>query len=100
MTKILSTDETAKVLVETIGMLNAVTLTTGLLLDALMQFRNRRVKFVVEDATVPDAQADMAFDEVCAILRLMGENVSRRIASILLEGEAIPQNSPSVDTIQ
>jgi hypothetical protein len=47
-----------------------------------------------------DAQADMVFDEVCEVLRLMGESIPQRIASALLEVEASPQNAPSVDTIQ
>lgn len=100
MTKILSTEETAKVLVETVSILNAVTSTTGLLHDALMRFRERGVRFVVGDAIAPDAETDRAFDEVCEILRLMGESIPQRLASALLEGEATPQNAPSVNTIQ
>jgi len=99
VTKGLSPDDTAKVLVETVSILNAVTSTTNLLHDALMQFRERGVRFVVGDATAPDAETDRAFDEVCEILRLMGESIPQRIASALMEGEGIPQNAPSVTTI-
>ena len=100
MTKGLSPDKTGKILVETVSILNAVTSSTGLLHSALMRFRERGVRFVVGDATVPDAETDRAFDEVCEILRLMGENIPQRIASALLEGEAKPQNAPGVNTIQ
>lgn len=100
VTKSLSPYETAKVLVETIAILNATVSTTGLLHTALMRFRERGVRFVVGDAIAPDAETDRAFDEVCEILRLMGENIPQRIASALLEGEAKPQNAPSVNTIQ
>ena len=100
MTKELSPDETAKVLVETVLILNAVTSTTGLLHDALIRFRERDVRFIVGDAIAPDAETDRAFDEVCEVLRLMGESIPQRIASALLEGEAKPQNAPSVNTIQ
>lgn len=99
MTKGLSTDKAAKVLVETVSILNAVTSTTHLLHDALVRFRERGVRFVVGDATTPDAETDRAFDEVCEILRLMGENIPLRVASALLEGEATPQNAPSVNTV-
>ena len=100
VTKSLSSYETAKVLIETIAILNATVSTTGLLHDALMRFRERKVRFVVGDAIAPDAETDQAFDEVCEILRLMGESIPQRIASVLLEGEGIPQNAPSVNTIQ
>jgi hypothetical protein len=89
-----------KALAETVALLNAVSSTTGLLHDALMRFRERGVRFVVGDATVTDVETDRAFNEVCKILRLMDENIPQRIASALLEGDAIPQNTPSVDTIQ
>jgi len=62
VTKGLSPDETGKILVETVSILNAVTSTTGLLHNALMQFRERGVRFVVGDATVPDAECDKNFD--------------------------------------
>jgi len=100
LTKGLSPDETAKVLVEAVSILNAVTSTTNLLHDALIRFRERNVRFVVGDVTVPDAEAERAFNEVCEILRLMADKIPQRIASALLEGEGIPQNAPSVDTIQ
>lgn len=89
-----------KALAETVLILNAVTSTTGLLHDALMRFRERGVRFVVGDATVPDVESNRAFNEVCEILRLMGESIPKRVASALLEGEATPQNAPSVETIQ
>jgi hypothetical protein len=89
--KVLSPDKTTKVLAEAIALLNATVDTTHVLYVALMQFRER---------VVGDAETDRAFDEVCEILRLMGENIPRRVASALLEGEAIPQNAPSVNTIQ
>ena len=100
MTKGLTPDETAKILVETISMLNATVATTGLLHRALLRFRERGVRFVVGDAIAPDAETDQVFDEVCEILRLMGESIPQRIASALLEVEASPQNAPSVETIQ
>lgn len=99
VTKTLSPDETSKVLVETVSILNAVTSTTGLLHDALMRFSERGVRFIVGNAVSMDAECDRAFDEVCEILRIMGEDIPQRIASALLEGEGIPQNSPVVDTI-
>ena len=90
-----------KALVETVSILNAVTSTTNLLHDALMRFRERGVRFVVGDATVPDAETDRAFDEVCEILRLMGENIPQRIASAILSAECdAPQNAPVANTVQ
>jgi hypothetical protein len=99
VTKVLSPDETAKVLVETVSILNAVTSTTGLLHNTLMRFRERGVRFVLGDAITSDAETDRAFDEVCEVLRLMKEGIPQRVASALLEGEATPQNAPSVNTI-
>ena len=100
VTKVLSQAETAKVLGEAVSLLNAVTSTTNLLHDALVRFRERGVRFVVGDVTAPDAECDKNFDEVCEVLRLMGESIPQRIASALLEVEASPQNAPSVETIQ
>ena len=88
-----------KALDETVSILNAVASTADLLHNALMRFRDRGVRFVVGDSTAPDAETDRAFDEVCEILRLMGEGIPERIASALLEGDTIPQNDPSVGTI-
>ena len=100
MIKALSPDETAKVLVEAIAILNATVSTTGLLHDALMRFRERKVRFIVGDATVPDAESDRAFDEVCEILQLMGEGIPQRIASALLSVDCdAPQNAPGVNAI-
>jgi len=73
--------------------------TTDLLHNALMRFRERGVRFIVGDATVPDAETDQTFGEACEILRLMAEGIPTRIASVLLERGRIPQNAPSVDTI-
>ena len=99
-TKGLSPDEAAKVLAEAIAILNATVSTTDLLHNALMRFRERGVRFVVGDATVPDAETDRVFDEVCEVLRLMGENIPTRIASALLSTDCdAPQNAPSVNTI-
>lgn len=89
-----------KALAETVSILNAVTSTTGLLHDTLMRFRERGVRFVVGDAIAPDAETDRAFDEVCEILRLMGESIPQWVASALLEIEGCPQNAPSVSTLQ
>jgi len=90
-----------KALDETVSILNAVASTADLLHNALMRFRERGVRFVVGDATVPDAETDRAFDEVCEILRLMGENIPQRIASAILSAECdAPQNAPVADTVQ
>jgi hypothetical protein len=86
VTKGISPDDTVKVLVEAVSILNAVTSTTGLLHDALMRFRERGVRFVVGDGTLTDDETNRVFDEVCEILRLMGESIPQRIASALLEG--------------
>ena len=91
--KVLSDEETAKALVVTISILNAAVATTVLLHDALMRVRERGVDSM-------DAECDHALDDACEVLRLMGEGIPQRIASALLEGDAIPQNAPSVETIQ
>lgn len=91
--KVLSDEETAKALVAAISILNAAVATTGLLHDALMRVRERGIDGM-------DAECDRALDEVCEVLRLMGEGIPKRLASALLEVEGIPQNAPSVETIQ
>jgi hypothetical protein len=92
LTKGLSPDETAKVLVATISILNAAVATTGLLHDALIRVRERGVDCM-------DAECDRALDEVCEVLRLMGEGIPKRLASALLEEEGCSQNAPSVYTV-
>jgi hypothetical protein len=87
----LTKDETTKVLAEAIALLNATVDTTHVLYGALMQFRERVVR---------DAETDKAFDDALEILRLMGENIPRRIASVFMDGECdTAQNAPSVDTL-
>jgi hypothetical protein len=99
--KLLSTEETAKVLVATISILNAAASTTDLLRKALLKFRERKVRFVVGDAVSMDAECDRAFEEVCEILRIMNENIPQRIAEALLNGEcASAQNAPTTETLQ
>jgi hypothetical protein len=90
--KVLSPDETTKILAEAIVLLNATVDTTHVLYDALMQYRERVVR---------DAETDKAFDDALEILRLMGENIPKRITSVFFDGECdADQNAPSVDTIQ
>jgi len=100
VTKTLSPDETANALAEVITILNTASGTAGLLYRTLMRLRERGVRFVVGGATVTDVEADRVFDEVCEILRLMGENIPQRISSALLEGARFPQNAPGVNTTQ
>lgn len=101
LTKLLTPNETAKALVETIAILNAATQTTDILYTSLMAFRERKVKFVVGDVESMDAESDRAFDEACAILLLMKEGIPQRIAKVLIDGEcASTQNAPSVETLQ
>ena len=85
--KVLSGEKIANALVATISILNAAVATTSLIHDALMRVRERGVDGM-------DAECDRALDEVCDVLRLMGEGIPKRLASALLEVEA-SQNAPS-----
>lgn len=100
MTKVLSQAEAAKVMVETTKILGEVISTSNALHEALMRFRERKVRFIVGAAESMDSECDQTFGEACEILRLMAESIPTRIASALLSVECdAPQNAPGVNTI-
>lgn len=84
--------EATKVLSGAVSILNASADTVRVLRDTLLKCRERGVRF-------PDAETDRDFDEVCEILRLMGEGIPIQLAAAMLEGEGAFQNVPTVDTI-
>ncbi|MHB8939869.1 MAG: hypothetical protein ACYC7K_00485 [Desulfobacteria bacterium] len=81
-----------KVFTEAVSILNASAATVNIIRDTLIRLRARGVRF-------PDAEADRDFDEVCEVLRLMGEGIPLQLAAAMLEGEGDSQNAPTVDTI-
>jgi hypothetical protein len=75
-----------------VGILNASAATVKIVRDTLTRLRERGVRF-------PDAEAENDFNEVCEVLRLMGEGIPIQLAAAMLEGEGAPQNAPTVDAI-